>query len=408
MITVYTAPWVLPIESPPLQSGAIAVNNDTITDVGERNFILEKYKNAIVDHRNGILIPPLVNCHTHLELSHIKEITQPPSGSPMSSWIEDLLNRRLNDDSSEDIVIDEIKRMVEYQFSSGVGLLLNIGNIKEYLFKQVSLPEVHSIYEVLAPTALRTTAVLDEIKELPQKLAVAPHAVYSSSARLITSLKERARRNNHIFSVHLAESADENTLVQSQNGPFRKFLEGRDSWDNTLVPGGPFNSVIEYLANLEVLDEQTLCIHCTAVSDRDIAILKARKVKICCCPVSNKFLGVGTAPIFKFLEAGLLPCIGTDSRASNVTVNMWHEMQLMRQMDENVEPSDILKMATLGGAEALHRSNDYGSLVEGKKAQMLEIHFENPSSLTANEIVDRLTREGQPERLNWVLPAAIQ
>ena len=85
---------------------------------------------------------------------------------------------------------------------------------------------------------------------------------------------------------------------------------------------------------------------------------------------------------------------------------MWQEMQLIRQMDDKIAPLDILKMATLGGAEALHRSNDYGSLVEGKKAQMLEIHFENPDSLTADEIVDRLTSGGQPEKLNWILPAA--
>ncbi len=406
MITVYTAPWIFPIDSQPLQTGAVAVHDDTIIAVGEEKHILGKYEKTIVNHCNGILMPPLVNCHTHLELSHIREISQPPAGSPMSSWIEDLLNRRLQDDSTEEIIIDEINHMVECQFNSGVGLLVNIGNVKDYLFHHTDFPEVFSIYEVLGPTTLRTAAVLDEIEELPHTLSVSPHAVYSSSAKLIISLKERARKNNQIFSMHIAESEDENILIKSQAGPFRKFLEERDSWDNTLLTECSSGSVIEYLDSLKVLDEQTLCVHCTAVGDRDIAIMQERKVNICCCPMSNKFLGVGTPPIFKFLEAGLLPCIGTDSRASNISVNMWQEMQLIRQMDDKIAPLDILKMATLGGAEALHRSNDYGSLVEGKKAQMLEIHFENPDSLTADEIVDRLTSGGQPEKLNWILPAA--
>ncbi len=408
MITVYTAPWIFPIESEPLQSGAVAVHNDTIIAVGKEKDILGRFENAIVNHCSGILMPPLVNCHTHLELSHIKEIKQPPAGSPMSSWIEELLNRRLQDDSTEEIIIDEINRMVKRQYNSGVGLLVNIGNVKDYLFQHTDFPEVYSIYEVLAPTTLRTAAVLEEIEELPHTLAVSPHAVYSSSAKLITSLKERARRNNQIFSMHIAESEDENILISSQTGPFRRFLEARDSWDATLLTEFSFSSVIEYLDSLKVLDEQTLCVHCTAVSDRDIAILQKRKVNICCCRVSNEFLRVGTPPILKFLETGLLPCIGTDSRASNAAVNMWREMQIIHQMDGNIDSSDILKMATLGGAEALHRTNDYGSLVEGKKAQMLEIHFENLSSLTADEIADRLTSDGQPERLNWILPAEKQ
>ena len=104
------------------------------------------------------------------------------------------------------------------------------------------------------------------------------------------------------------------------------------------------------------------------------------------------------------LKAGILPCLGTDSPASNIDVNMWREMQLIRRQNCDINPLDVLKMATLGGAAAVQRSADFGSLAKGKKAQMLEIQLEDLKSLNAVEILDKLTNEGQPEQLRWILP----
>ncbi len=405
MIIVYTAPWIIPIASEIIQTGAVAVQDEIIIDVGKEAEILANYTNSKVIQYGGILMPPLVNCHTHLELSHITDIRQPPPGTPMISWIRELMEKRMGDTQHLDIIAAEAKKMVDYQFANGVGLLVNIGNYFEKFPPQsLSYPEIYSIYEVLAPTAARVKAVLDEIEELPQSLAISPHAVYSSSADLIRTLKARARHNNQIFSIHIAESADENALLQTQNGPFHRFLEERDSWDNTLLPEKWTGSAIEYLESLDVLDEQTICVHCVHVDDNDIEILQKRKTHICICPGSNKFLGVGESPVDKFLNAGLLPTIGTDSRASNRDVNLWQEMQLIRHMNSDLDPLEILKMATLGGAKALQRSDDYGILAPGKKALILEIKYHDLGALSEQEIVDRLTGQGPPEEMNWILP----
>lgn len=405
MITVYSAPWIIPIDADIIQSGAVAVKNQTILDVGKSKDILVKYHDCHEVRLNGVLLPFLINCHIHLELSHIKGITQPTPETPMSAWISELVEIRSQKDNDTNFIVDEIEKMVEYQFNTGVGFLVNIGNSPEHLPQfDGSIPEVYSIYEVLAPTSPRTTRVLNEVQRLSDELPVSPHAVYSSSAKLIKELKNRASIYNHLFSIHAAESADENYLVQTQNGSFREFLHDRNCWDNTLMPADRFNSVIEYLDSLEVFDENTLCIHGVHASDSDIAILKKRKAHICCCPGSNDFLRVGEPPVQKMLKAGILPCIGTDSPASNIEVNMWREMQFIRRQNSEIDSLDILKMATLGGASAVQRSNDYGSLTKGKKAQMLEIQFENLESLSANEILDKLTSDGQPERLRWILP----
>lgn len=404
MTFVYTAPWIIPIASEVIQTGAVAVQDEIIIEVGKEADILSKYINSKVIQYSGILMPPLVNCHTHLELSHITDIRQPLPGTPMITWIRELLEKRIRDAQQQDIITDEAKKMVDYQFANGVGLLVNIGNyLEKFPPHSSSYPEIYSIYEVLAPTAARLTAVLGEIENLPQTQAISPHAVYSSSADLIRTLKARARQNNQIFSIHIAESADENVLLQTKNGPFRRFLEEKESWDNSLIPEKWTGSAIEYLESLDVLDEQTICVHCVHVNDNDIEILQKRKTHVCICPGSNKFLGVGESPVQKFFNAGLLPAIGTDSRASNRDVNLWQEMQLIRSMNNELDPQDILKMATLGGAEALQRSDDYGTLAPGKKALILEIKYHDLETLSEKEIVDRLTGQGPPEKMNWIL-----
>ena len=83
---------------------------------------------------------------------------------------------------------------------------------------------------------------------------------------------------------------------------------------------------MEYLDSLGVLDSNTLCVHAVHVSKAEIVTLAEKKVRVCLCPGSNRFLGVGKAPVTEFLAHGILPALGTDSRASNTRLSMWREM----------------------------------------------------------------------------------
>jgi cytosine/adenosine deaminase-related metal-dependent hydrolase len=238
---------------------------------------------------------------------------------------------------------------------------------------------------------------------LPAEQAVSPHAPYSTGADLIIALKKRARSNSHIFSIHLAESPDERAFLRSHSGPFRDFLEKRGSWDNSLLPEGDFSGSVDYLGKLGVLDENTLCVHCVHIDDDEIRMLAEHGVKVCLCPGSNRFLGVGIAPLEKLLAAKILPGIGTDSRASNEKPDMWREIRLLHRYHPDVAPATLLAMATLGGARALHREEDFGTLEKGKKAVFLEIAMDNLSALSEGEILDELVR-GQPRNINWIIP----
>ena len=96
-----------------------------------------------------------------------------------------------------------------------------------------------------------------------------------------------------------------------------------------LNPGFP--GTIEYFDHLGILDDKTLLVHCVHVSDNELQLIKKRGSRICLCPGSNEFLGVGLAPVEKMVDLGLLPALGTDSPASNMTIDMWREMQMLTE-----------------------------------------------------------------------------
>lgn len=400
---VYTSPWIFPVSSPGIKDGAIAINSQRIIAVGPRQKIIGSFKGSKVIALNGILIPPLVNCHIHLELSHIQNVVSPDVGSSMVQWIEDLLQKRMDD--YEDNRIDQaISNTLEQQFKSGVVLLADVGNTPPPKSDTSSQdhPEIYSILEMLAPTQQRTLAALNSVSEKSDTLPISPHAPYSTSAQLIVALKKRAIRKDHIFSIHLAESIDEIELICKSRGVFKDFLKKKGSWEKTMLGNGEYSGAVDYLDSLGVLDKRTLCVHCIHVNKDEIVTIAEKGVRVCLCPGSNQFLKVGRAPLEEMLAHNILPAIGTDSTASNLSLDMWREMQILRHQYPTVEPHIILKMATLGGARALHKDNVYGTLEKGKKPLFLEIYLDDATHLTEPKIVDALTQGGRPSTINWV------
>jgi len=133
----------------------------------------------------------------------------------------------------------------------------------------------------------------------------------------------------------------------------------------------------------------------------DINILAKNKARVCLCPGSNRFLGVGKAPVKQFLDHGILPALGTDSRASNKTLNMWREMRLLREDHPGLEPKSVFAMATRGGAEAWGITTDTGSLEPGKQAQLLAVNM-NDKILSPAGVFEYLTTAGEYSQIEWL------
>ncbi|KAA0268319.1 MAG: hypothetical protein EDM79_14815 [Chloroflexi bacterium] len=146
--------------------------------------------------------------------------------------------------------------------------------------------------------------------------------------------------------------------------------------DNWRAPG---TTPVAYLRELAMLNSQLLIVHAVHVTDNDLEILKTHRVHICTCPRSNERIDVGgTAPVEKYLKAGLNVCMGTDSLASNDDLNLWSEMKFFKTVHPQIRDSTILEMATINGARALGFDKEIGSIEKGKDAALIRVESERP------------------------------
>jgi 5-methylthioadenosine/S-adenosylhomocysteine deaminase len=214
------------------------------------------------------------------------------------------------------------------------------------------------------------------------------------SARLYEALAERSRDEGLKVASHVAESRHELTYIRAGSGKFAHDFREKIGWERMLVQ--PYGvSPIKYLQQWNVFNEHFLAVHCTQATLDDIRILRAKDAAVAHCPKSNAKLGCGIAPLAHLLHEGVRVGLGTDSPAASNIMDMFDEMRTMlmlhRATERDVTVLDAercVRLATLGGAEALGLAGDIGSLEPGKCADFIAVdvsrsHFEpiaNPYS----------------------------
>jgi len=395
---VYTAPWVIPIQGDILRDGAIAVRHGLILSLGSIPGLLQRYPEFHIVSYPGVFLPELVNSHIHLDLSCYGTVPVGKDNFSMCDWIRALLEKRMDMHFSYEEKYNAARKQVLKQFDAGVGLLLDIGNQKLASYNSIDI-KIISLLEMLGPTDAAGKSIMASLAALGKDIAITGHAPYSTVAPLLQDIKKRAGKLETIFSLHVAENCDEAKLLFEGTGCFYEFLKERDALDKSFpIRTVACSSVVEYLSKLDLLDSNSICVHCVHVSREDIQILAKSGSHICLCPSSNAFLKVGRAPLDSFIDAGILPALGTDSITSNPDLDMWQEMAILRQNYPDVSAVTILEMATIAGAMALKSEQDYGTLRTGQKARF--IHVDDPafaSVASEDQIIAQLTGGGRPQ-----------
>ncbi len=391
MKVLHRAPLVVPVFSQPIEDGAVLVENGVIVAV-DRYAALQGSA-PVRDHEGKILTPPLANCHTHLELSHLGGLAgEERRAEEFTGWIRRLLEARANSDA--DGLAAGQRQLTAFR-RQGVAWLADIGNLPaSHACGADDLVRVWFFLEMLGLGQTRTEMVLAQLDDIARDCTA--HAPYSVSARLLQALKARARQRRQLFPIHVAESAAEIRFLHDGGGPLRDFVEERGVWDNSFVPPGC--GAVTYLDRLGMLDDSTVCVHCVHLADDEIDLLAARSTRVCLCPASNRFLGVGTARLARMLAAGLRPGLGTDSAASNPRLHLWEEMRILHGEHPEIDPAAIFRMATLNGAQMLGVANG-GMLGPGSPAFLLAVEGED---VTGRDVHDFLVAVGRDVRLAWI------
>jgi aminodeoxyfutalosine deaminase len=406
-MVILSAPWVVPVDVPVIREGSIVVADGRIVDIDRRDNIIQKYPLLPETSYSCVLMPGLVNAHMHLELSHLQNNIEPLADQNFTDWIDALIAQRVTNKSSSEEIVKTFTMTLHNQYGSGVVLIGDIGN--EYYAELHFVggefqPNVVRMLEYLGPNREASQVAQESLIQLDDQISATGHAAYSTAPELLQAIKKRCTRLQGIFSIHTAESRDEREFLRTGTGRFRDFLEKKNSWDGVFsFPEPGFPGTIEYFDHLGILDDKTLLVHCVHVSKNELRLIKKRGTRICLCPGSNQFLGVGLAPVEQMVAVGLLPGIGTDSPASNHSIDIWREMQLLAKNYSKLEPFIVLAMATMGGAKALRYDADFGSLSVGKKAKFIHVSSASLKGCSdGKQLIKELVSGGKPTEIEWV------
>jgi len=310
------------------------------------------------------LVPGLVNAHTHLELSHLRNAV--PAGLGFPAWADGLFGRMRELFAEEEAIADAVG-LARAAGTCAVGDVC--GRQGDVVHRELQHHGVggHLFREFAGAAGKREF----HPGTLPAPWSPGVHSLYSTSPQLARAVKAWCAARDLPFSLHLAEVPGENELFSSGEGSFADFVRARRILPKGFAPPGM--SAVAFARHLGLLDARTLAVHCVQVDAADVEILRASGATVCLCMRSNAWIGVGEAPAASLLAANVPLCLGTDSLASNADLDLWNELRAVRAMLPGTPLMDLLAMVTAIPARALGLDSEYGSLQPGRRACWSEL-----------------------------------
>jgi aminodeoxyfutalosine deaminase len=400
---IYSASYLVPVSSPPVEGGAIAVADGRIVDAGTLDRLRTEYGGTPREFPECVITPGLVNAHSHLELTHFPswKLRKGIDYSPRTyvDWIIQVIKirRSLTSQELQHSVMEGLRVSLECGTTSIGEIVSDRSLIPLYGMTAIS---GRLCLEAIGQDPGSNGVLLEDMEKTissfsggPLLPALSPHAPHTLSAELLRSLAELAQRFAIPSVVHLSESREEAAFMHDSSGKIAELLYPFADWESFLPPPRRTTSTA-YLEACGALTPLTAAVHCVHITPDDAHILKRCGVSAILCPRSNERLAVGKAPAALLKKSGIPLALGTDSLASNDSLSLWDEMRFLRREFPDVfTPAEVMAMATLGSARALQLDRECGSLEKGKRADFLVVH---PARITSPaELAEVLIEESR-------------
>ena len=377
--TTYTARWVLPIAQPPVEHGAVVVEQGRIVWVGRADQCVRVDGGHVVELGDAVLMPGLVNAHSHLELTGLRGFLE---GLDFREWLRTLTIIR-RDVLSEGDLHDAARLGIVEALRHGITTLADCTDSALPLtaMRELGVRGIGYV-EVFGPDPAQCSGAMARLQQRVEALraedtalvrtGVSPHAPYTVSASLFRATAEYARAERLPMAVHVAESAAEAAFVCDGTGPFAERLR-----DRGIAVAGQARSPVALLEDTGVLAAQPLLIHVIRADEEDLARIAHHGASIVHCPISNAKLGHGIAPLDRMLAHGIRTGLGTDSVASNDRMHLLDEARqavlchaIRSGVPDSLGAHEALSLATHGSAGALGLASEIGTLEPGKAADL--------------------------------------
>lgn len=350
-----------------IENGAVAVQKGKIAAVGSVAEVKAKFvSKQIADAAGKIIIPGLINTHTHVPMTLFRGIG---GDLDLNDWLTKFIFPAEGKNVTEDFVRVGTQLGLAEFIRGGTTTYCDMYYFEDAVADETAKAGVRGVLgETIIDFPVADNKTNEEAMAYAEKFvakwkknklvipAIAPHAPYTVSTKHLKSIKVLSDKLNAPIVTHVAETRKE-------------VADALAKWN--LRP-------TEYLAKIGFLSDKVITAHQVFPSDEEIDTLKELNVGVAHCPQSNMKLASGVAPIVQMLAKDLRVGLGTDGAASNNDLNLWEEMDSAAKLQKvfNFDPKvvnaeQVFEMATIRGARALHLENQIGSIETGKRADIV-------------------------------------
>jgi cytosine/adenosine deaminase-related metal-dependent hydrolase len=363
-----SARWLVPVEGPPVEYGAVLIGTDgRIVAAGRDADVPRPLDTPEEAYGEAALLPGLVNTHTHLELTGL-EWQQPEA--EFASWIGRI--RRVKAERSAEAFLAAARAGIREGWAAGVTTVADTGDSGAVIQALADLGGSGVAYqEVFGPDPSQVAESMAGLRDRVERLGrfaggrvaigVSPHAPYSVSGALYRATAVWAMNTGLPLAAHVAESPAESELLATGTGAFAEGWRAR----GVPMPAPLGRTPVAWLEQHGVLSDRALCIHAVRVGHEDVRRLASAGAAVAHCPLSNAAHGHGAAPLARLLDAGVRVGLGTDSVLSVGVVDLLAEARAAAALG-GLDADRALSLLTLDGARALGLEREIGSLGVGK------------------------------------------
>lgn len=376
-----------------IRETSLYIEGDKITGIGDKpaGFSADK----VIDGTDRLVIPGLINCHTHSYMSFMRNVADDLSFMDWLFGTIDPIEQQMTDEDTywgANLAIIEMMKSGTTCFND---MQMNIHQttraVKESGMRAVICRGLvgsgnDEAGQMRLRQAYEERDAAADCDRLTFKLG--PHAPYTCDDEFLKIVAAEAKRENMGIHIHLSESESEISQIQEKYG---------------CTP-------IALAEKCGIFDVPAIAAHCVQVTDEDIDILKRKDVSVVTNPASNMKLGNGFAPIAKMLDKGVNVCLGTDGAASNNCLNMFHELSLLTLIHKGtgktpqcVSAKEGFRIATINGAKALGLEKEIGSVEVGKKADLAILDLNTPSLTPRNNLIAGLSYSANGSEVDTVI-----
>jgi len=365
------------MDQPIIADGAVLVQSGVIVAIGTAREILDSHRDPeVINLGDAVLLPGLVNAHTHLELSNCVAGEDP--GGSFSDWILSVRARmKLNESDPASTIIPATQSGIDQCLKFGVTCVGDISNfvtltrgvLKESPLRAVSFGEVLGLGKLRSRLEERLAAAIDTSQTTNRlTIGITPHAPYTVDLEGYQKCIAAAHNHHLPLATHLAETPDETEFLVSHQGPFRELWDKLGLWQEPVKTY--HDSPLRFADAVGLLRFPSVLAHVNYCSDDELDLLAKGRASVVYCPRTHRYFRHQPHRWREMLEREINVAIGTDSCASSPDLNLVDDLRLMHRNVPEFPCERLWQLATVGGARALGLDHQIGTITAGKHADL--------------------------------------